>query len=145
MRGLMPYNARTGHPSRWTIFDSILDDLSRITAHPVLDTMPLRMDLRETVDAYIAEVEVSGCTKQDISVTVKDDVVEIRAERKDENDDKTENFIRLERSSSVMMRRFVLPEDADTDRIDATCKDGVLTLNIPKTPLPESTRRIDIK
>jgi HSP20 family protein len=65
-------------------------------------------------------------------------VITISGERKYEKEDKTANDLRIESFYGTFSRSFSLPENVDTDKIAAECKDGVLRVHIPKTQVQKS-------
>lgn len=91
-------------------------------------------DVIDKGNEIIARIEMPGINKEDINISVTDDGVEIKAEKKDEykEEDKKKGKLRLERSYSGFYRYFNLPQDADKDKIEAVCKNGILELRIPK-------------
>ncbi len=90
------------------------------------------VDIRETDDALLVEAELPGIDKKDVNVEVKDGVLTISGERKFEKDVKEENVHRIERSYGRFVRSFSLPTNVDTDKVEATMKDGVLSVRLPK-------------
>ena len=94
-------------------------------------TPALKTDIRETESSYILEADLPGFAREDIHAEIKDGYLTIRAERRSENDDKKENYLRRERSYGSYSRTFDL-DGIDADAISASFKDGVLTLELPK-------------
>ncbi|CAI0439005.1 unnamed protein product [Linum tenue] len=90
-----------------------------------------------------------GLKSGDIKVQVEDDnVLIISGERKREEEEKEgAKYVRMERRVGKLMRKFVLPENANTDAISAVCKDGVLTVTVEKVPPPEpkKPKTIEVK
>ena len=89
-------------------------------------------DMSETEEAYLLTVDLPGLTKKDIEVSYGDNRVTISGERKEEKKEEGEDFIRQERYLGKFSRSFTMPADVKEDKIKATFKDGVLTVNIPK-------------
>jgi HSP20 family protein len=73
-----------------------------------------------------------GLKADDIEITVENDVLSIKGERKIERDEENANFRRYERIQGSFERNFTLPDSADPDQINASCKDGVLEVVIGK-------------
>lgn len=90
------------------------------------------VDVAETKDEVIVRAEVPGMTKEDISVTLQDNVLTLRGERKQETEAKSATFHRLERSYGSFVRSFTLPTLVQVEKAKADYKDGVLTINLPK-------------
>ena len=107
-------------------------------------TPAMKTDIRETENAYILESDLPGFTREDIHAEVKDGYLTIRAERKSDNEDKNENYLRRERSFGSFSRTFDL-EGIDADAISASFKNGVLTLELPKlAPKAEEAKKLEI-
>ncbi|KAG2666820.1 hypothetical protein I3760_15G082900 [Carya illinoinensis] len=89
-----------------------------------------------------------GLNSGDIKVQVEDDnLLVISGERKREEEKEGAKYVRMERRVGKFMRKFVLPENANTDAISAVCHDGVLTVTVEKLPPPESKKpkKIEVK
>jgi HSP20 family protein len=95
-------------------------------------------DVKEYPNSYVFVVDMPGLKSGDIKVQVEDDnVLLISGERKREEEKEGAKYLRMERRVGKLMRKFVLPENANTDAISAVCQDGVLTVTINKLPPPE--------
>jgi len=71
--------------------------------------------------------------KEDVKVTVENDVLTITGERKFEKEEKNKKYHRIERAYGSFVRSFTLPDVADGDKVHAEFKDGVLKVHLPKT------------
>jgi HSP20 family protein len=91
------------------------------------------IDVSEDDGNYVVSVELPGVKKDDVTVECQDGVLTIRGEKKSEREEKKEKGRYLERSYGSFSRSFTLPSNADPDRIQASFKDGVLTVTIAKT------------
>lgn len=89
-----------------------------------------RVDIAETDKEFVIKAEIPEVQKEDVKVTVDSGVLTIRGERKKEKDKK---FHRIERYYGSFVRSFTLPDNIDESKIEATFKDGMLNLQIPKT------------
>ncbi|XP_027180426.1 17.3 kDa class II heat shock protein-like [Coffea eugenioides] len=95
-------------------------------------------DVKEYPNSYAFIVDMPGLKSGDIKVQVEEDnVLIISGERKREEEKEGAKYVRMERRVGKFMRKFVLPENANTDAISAVCQDGVLTVTIQKLPPPE--------
>jgi HSP20 family protein len=95
-------------------------------------------DVKEYPNSYVFVVDMPGLKSGDIKVQVEDDnVLLISGERKREEEKEGAKYLRMERRVGKFMRKFVLPENANTDAISAVCQDGVLTVTVNKLPPPE--------
>ncbi len=101
-----------------------------------------RVDISETDDEYIVRAEVPGVSKDDVKVTIKENVLTISGEKKQEKETKNENFHRIERVYGSFSRTFTLPGAVKVDKVEAKFKDGVLTIKLPKV---EETKAKEIE
>lgn len=92
---------------------------------------PFRADVRETEKEYIVEAELPGLEKENINLTYEDGVLTISVKQETIIDETRENFIRKERRSGSLERKFYL-ENVEEDKITATYKNGLLIVKLPK-------------
>jgi len=90
------------------------------------------IDLSETKDAYVIKADLPGVSKDDVKVTLVENVLTITGERKTEKEVKDQNLHRSERAFGTFTRSFRLPGPVAGDKIKASYKDGVLMLDVPK-------------
>lgn len=105
-----------------------------------------RTDITETGGAYKLEADLPGFAKEDIKVDIDDDVLVIKAERKESRDEKSDqgDYIRRERYYGSYARSFNVSE-IDVEGITAAYENGVLTLTMPKKqPVKPETRHLEI-
>uniref|UniRef100_A0A5B7A9Y2 Putative 17.class II heat shock protein-like n=1 Tax=Davidia involucrata TaxID=16924 RepID=A0A5B7A9Y2_DAVIN len=105
-------------------------------------------DVKEYPNSYVFIIDMPGLKSGDIKVQVDDDnVLIISGERKREEEKEGGKYVRMERRVGKFMRKFVLPENANTDAISAACQDGVLTVTVDKKPPPEpkKPKTIEVK
>ena len=108
-------------------------------------TPAMKTDIRETENAYILESDLPGFSREDIHAEINNGYLTIRAEHKSENEDKSESYLRRERSYGSYSRTFDL-DGIDAEAITASFKNGVLTLELPKMQQKvEEARRVEIK
>ncbi len=91
-------------------------------------------NISETDDAYLIKAELPEVSKEDVKVTVDEDVITIAGERRKEAEHKDEKVHRIESFYGSFSRSFRLPEDADVSAIQAESKNGVLKVRVPKKP-----------
>jgi len=89
------------------------------------------LDLYQNNDNVVAVVELPGLRKEDIEISLQDGMLIISGERKDESVE-TENATRTERFTGKFRRSITLPTRIDVNKVNATYKDGVLTITLPK-------------
>ncbi|MFZ0695116.1 MAG: Hsp20/alpha crystallin family protein [Alphaproteobacteria bacterium] len=157
MKALMPWTTRM--PSRAgngdplflfqrdfnRVFDDLLRDFARGNAPlPAFIANTPRTDVAETETAIEVSVELPGLEEKDVEVSVADDVLTIRGEKKTETDDSKKGYRLAERSYGSFLRSIGLPSGIATDKAEASFKNGVLTVTLPKTP-EASPKKIEIK
>lgn len=91
------------------------------------------MNVSETDKAYMIRADLPDVKKEDVKVSCEQGILTIEGERKQEKKEDNERYHRVESSYGRFVRRFSLPSDADDAAIEATQKDGSLSIRIPKT------------
>lgn len=89
------------------------------------------LDLYQTSDDVVAVIELPGMKKEDIEISLHDGTLTISGERKDETAAQ-ENAARTERVTGKFRRSISLPTRVDSNKVNATYKDGILTVTLPK-------------
>lgn len=97
-----------------------------------LSTWAPSCDVFENDNSIMIKAELPGLKREDVKVTIENNVLTLRGERKFEEDVKRENYHRVERSYGEFMRSFTLPNYVDVAKINAEFKDGMLNLTLPK-------------
>jgi len=109
------------------------------------DPLPaqIKVEVRETPQAYQLQAEIPGVNKEDIHVQVDGNVVSLRAEVK-QQDSQTdgEKLLRSERFYGAVARSFQLPQDIDNTSAKARYDNGVLTLTLPKKSVVAGQRLV---
>jgi HSP20 family protein len=108
------------------------------------ETVTPSVDIQDTEDKIMVTADVPGVEKEDITVNIHGDILEISAEKKKETEEKGENYIRKERSFSKFYRRISLPTEVDPNKVEATLIDGVLHIEMGKTALT-AVKKIEVK
>ena len=98
----------------------------------------LSMDLVENDNDFKVLADLPGVDPSEIDLTIEQNALVMKAERKHEHEDRTDKFHRLERSYGNVQRRIALPKNADMDHAQTQFSNGVLTVTFPK--LHESPR-----
>ncbi len=98
-----------------------------------------RLDLSETRDAFVVKVEVPGMDPKDIQVSLQENLLTIKGEKKQEREEKDERHHRIERSYGAFARTVWLPVAVDGGKVDAKFKNGLLTITLPKAPGAKGT------
>jgi HSP20 family protein len=89
-------------------------------------------DISETDKEYVIRAQLPGVKKEDIRVNLHEGMISIEGERKQEKDEKSEKFHRVESVYGSFARSFSLPENIRAEAVGSDYKDGVLTVHIPK-------------
>ena len=92
------------------------------------------VDIYETENELVLAAEVPGVEEKDVEISVEDNTLSIRGERKFQKETKEENYHRIERSYGAFYRSFTLPNYIDQERIHAEHESGVLKVHMPKKP-----------
>ncbi|MFA6172879.1 MAG: Hsp20/alpha crystallin family protein [Kiritimatiellales bacterium] len=104
------------------------------------------MDLCEQADAYHVQMDLPGMDKSGITVEVKDNILTVKAERKQESVKKDgERLLMQERSGGFMSRAVMLSKPVDAAKVTAEYKDGVLKITLPKVQKDQAPRQVEIK
>ncbi len=90
------------------------------------------VDVSEDRDNIYFSVEVPGLSKDDVKITIQDNLLTIRGEKKQETEQKGTNYHRVERSYGAFTRSFSLPTAIETDKIKAQFQEGLLRITLPK-------------
>lgn len=92
----------------------------------------IALDVVQNSDELVVSASVPGTTKDEIKVSVDDNVLTIRAEVKDSSSEETDSYLLRERRTGTYYRALRLPDTVDYDNAESTFKDGVLTIKLPK-------------
>ena len=100
------------------------------------------IDLKETKDKVVVKAELPGLEAKDVELTLTEDVLTIRGEKKEEKEEKDEHRFFVERYYGAFERRIKLPAPVKIEAINAAFERGVLTVTLPKS---EEARKKEIK
>jgi len=138
MRAMMP----------WTGMRTLKEELDRFFGPPrelMGDDLPglgewaPSMDVSETKDALVVKAEVPGLDPDDIQISLQDQVLTVKGERRREQEEKDERYHRVERAYGRFARTVWLPVGIDGGKVTATFKNGLLTVTLPKTMAVKGT------
>lgn len=129
-----------------SLFDRFFSDFFRLPETEELSGQVFSpaVDIKETQKEYLVRVEVPGISKKDIEIEISDNILTIKGERKFEKEEKGESYHRVERSYGSFCRSFTLPTQVASDKIEASFKDGLLDIKIPKAE-EKIPKKIEIK
>lgn len=130
---------------RWPLGRSLFDE--RFWRMPELDVHVPVVDVAETDREYRVSAELPGMDEKDIEVTVDNDVLTIRGEKRQEKEEKKKGYRLSERRYGMFQRSFGLPAGVDASKIAADFSKGVLSVTLPKTAEAQKKqpRRIEVK
>jgi HSP20 family protein len=97
-------------------------------------------DVWEAKDAYVFKADVPGFREQDIDISVTSNRLTVSGKREAEQVSESDTYYCSERSAGVFTRTFTLPEGINADQIRADLKEGILTVNVPKTAAVQPKR-----
>lgn len=100
------------------------------------------LDVSETKNEYVLKAELPGIDPKDIDISLTNDLLTIKGEKKQEKEEKEENYHVIERSYGSFTRSVRLPGQVQSDKINAAFKNGVLKVTLPKT---EEAKKKEIK
>jgi HSP20 family protein len=132
---LVPFNKRNRnglarlHSEMDDLFDGFFRGLDRPFAG--YKTWPT-IDVAEEENAVVVRAEVPGCKAEDIDISVYGNTLTISGEKKLEEEKKEKGYYYMESTYGSFRREITLPTDVDAGKIDAVCKDGVLSITLPK-------------
>ncbi len=143
---------------RWDPFrelEEMSDRLNRMFSRPAIATKNGKealtvadwtptVDISESDGEYLIKAELPEVKKEDVKVTLEDGVLTLTGERRQEKEEKTTKYHRVERSYGSFVRSFSLPELVDETKVKAEYKDGVLSLHLPKSEKAKP-RAIEVK
>ncbi len=104
----------------------------------------LAVDVYQTKDSVVIKAPIAGVRPEDIDVAISEDVVTIRGDRKDEQAVEKEHYYVQECFWGSFSRSVILPTSTVAEKAQATLKDGVLTLEIPKV-VQDKVKKIRVK
>ncbi|NQV13735.1 MAG: Hsp20/alpha crystallin family protein [Parcubacteria group bacterium] len=104
----------------------------------------LAIDVYQTPDSIVIKSTIAGVSPEDIGVTVDNDMVTIKGERKSSQEVKKDNYYYQECYWGSFSRSVILPVDVESDKIEAELKNGILTVVLPKAK-KERTTKVEVR
>lgn len=107
-----------------------------------------KVDVKESDNSYTLEMDLPGKTDKDVNIELNHNVLTISSVKEDNKEEKSDKkdkdkWVIRERNFSQFQRSFTLPEDVDSEKLSASCKNGILTVNMPRK-LPTQPKKIAI-
>jgi HSP20 family protein len=131
-----------------TIHDRIqryFDDFSNY-GFTFTDNFNPRIDISEDEQSLNVVAEIPGIKKDNLKITLQDNILTIEGEKKKGDEVKEKNYYRSERVFGNFKRCFTLPSEVDSEKVEAKFEDGVLKINIKKLePQPKNGKVIELK
>jgi HSP20 family protein len=137
------------HYEPWRLLNRFHRDLSRVfgedgsaseaQSSSDITWLPV-VDVHEEAERFVVRADLPGVEPKDVEITADKGVLTIRGQRHAEKRDEVKGYERVERVSGAFLRRFTLPEGADTAAIKAKQANGVLEVTIPKQPQVQPQR-----
>lgn len=126
----------------WTLMSQLQNEMSRALDRRYADAPDSGsvatsdwappVDIREERDRFVILADVPGVDAAKIDVHMENGILTIKGERSDDTAEHKNGYKRMERPRGTFYRRFTLPETADSERVSATSRNGVLQVTIPK-------------
>lgn len=105
-----------------------------------------KVDVTESDKEIKVSAELPGMDEKDIDISLHNNMLSIRGEKKEEKEDKGKDYYRMERSYGSFSRTIQVPAEVEADKVEATFKKGVLSISLPKTARAvEETKKIAVK
>jgi len=143
MKDVLSLIPRTGSlQSARDFFDRFFDD-EFLTLRGEKSLAPA-FDISENEKAYTVTAELPGIDEKDLEVTMAGGMLSVKGEKRQESEEKGETYHRIERTYGSFHRSFRIPDSVQEDKVDATYKNGILKLVIPKAK-ESSVKKITIK
>jgi len=98
------------------------------------------IDMAENENEFVIKAEVPGCKADDIDISVHGNILTISGEKKQEEQKEGKGYYHVERSYGSFRRDLNLATDVNPEKIEATCKDGVINITVPKTEKAKSVK-----
>lgn len=152
---LVPWKARESGLDLFEDLEDFQRDMNRlfnVTLH-----RPLKLgnggalwapaiDIVDEKDQIKVKADLPGMKKEDIEINLENDVLTLKGEKKEEKETKEKDFIRSERYYGAFHRAFTLPASVDASKVNASYKDGVLEITLPKKEGAKPKQiKVDIK
>lgn len=131
------------------LFDDFVEDFGSMKLSPwpfAKGSFLPSIDVSEDEKSIQVNAELPGMTEKDIEVTLHDNVLTLKGEKKHEEEKKDQNYHCIERRYGSFHRSFPLPQEVEIEKIDASFKNGILSIAIPKKEgEKEKGKKIEIK
>ncbi|NUM34130.1 MAG: Hsp20/alpha crystallin family protein [Candidatus Brocadiae bacterium] len=131
------------------LFEDFVDDFGgmKLASWPFgKDSFLPSVDVSEDAKSIQVSAELPGMTEKDVEVCLHNNVLTVKGEKKHEEEKKEQNYHCIERRYGSFHRSIPLPEEVETEKIEASFKNGILSIVIPKKETAqEKGKKIEIK
>jgi HSP20 family protein len=140
-REMVPFDFEQMRREMDRLWDSFFEGRGRRRGEEEAEWYP-SLDVAETKNDIVVKAELPGMDQKDIDISLSNGVLTIKGQKKQEKEEKEENYHLIERSYGSFTRSIQLPGDVQSDKINATYKNGVLKVTLPKS---EEAKKKEIK
>ena len=126
-----------------SLFNRYLGNRASVIRNTKHDSWSIPLDVVKDGDSLVVTASVPGTTKEDIDVSVDENVLTIKAETSSSSSDESEGYLLRERRTGSYYRAIKLPETVDYENAESTFQNGVLTIKLPKLE-SKKTRKLEI-
>ncbi|MFO0955481.1 MAG: Hsp20/alpha crystallin family protein [Candidatus Saccharibacteria bacterium] len=140
--------ARKHNPDEEILQDEFLDDTSNTSDEWMGEEEfegQLAVDVYQTKDSVVVKAPIAGVRSEDIDIAISEDVMTIRGDRKEEVIVEKEHYYVQECFWGSFSRSIILPTSTIAEKAQATLKDGVLTVTVPKVVQEDKVKKIKVK
>jgi len=124
------------------VFDDFQGGVSLLPSKWMMDkTFMPKVNVSESEKDIAITAELPGMTEKDVDVSLSRGVLTIKGEKKAEKEEKNKNYYYMERSSGSFHREIPLPDGSDSKHAEATFKNGLLKVHIPKVPEVKTAKK----
>lgn len=149
MAGLIPFSStypsffNTGFDDFYSLLDDFFSDGKMLRRNMAKDIF--RLDISENEKEYTVTADLPGVKKDEIDIALNEGRLSITVNRKEEKEDKKENFLHRERHCCSMKRSVYLGDYTDSSDIKAKLEEGVLTVTVQKKQVIDNTVKVEIE
>ena len=154
---LVPWKSSENWMDPFTSLEDMQNEMNKLFNYPTMKPLIKRsgqwdkiwapaVDIHDTKDALVVTADIPGLTKDQIDVSVDNNVLTIKGEKREEKEEKKKEMVRSERFYGSFQRSFTLPVGIDQTKVNAAYKDGVLEVSIPKKEEAKANQiKVDVK
>jgi HSP20 family protein len=126
--------------SRWDPFSAFREimrwdpfrEIAPLASPDRFNELDAPFEVKETKEGYLFKADVPGVKESDLSINLSGNRLSVSGKREEEKKQESETYFSYERSYGTFTRSFTLPEGVDADKVNASLKDGVLSILVPK-------------